>query len=183
MSSYWENIFNAEETEKFSDPSKADQTKDGQISIFNSWTRLAKLENVAKLKDVFIYLERKRGEVGYVLEYKLENGDTRQIFVKRKEEKAEEATDIPISIQVGTKWDVKELVFRDPGGLISTQLPIHASLRFHNVHEKFHAVAVIQDPSGQPADQIEMDIPEGKFDKTVIIHRCLVSYRFSMDVF
>lgn len=176
MNSYWENIYNAEETERFSDPSKADITKDGQISIFNSWKRLAKLDGSAKLTDVHIYLERKRAEVGYVLEYKLENGDTRQIYVKKKDEPNNESDEIPISIQVktilchllhsifqiGTKWDVKELVFRDPGGLISTQLPIHASLRFHNVHEKFHAIAVIQDPSGTPADQIEMDIPEGK---------------------
>ncbi|CBY09500.1 unnamed protein product [Oikopleura dioica] len=160
LNSYWENIYNAEETERFSDPSKADITKDGQISIFNSWKRLAKLDGSAKLTDVHIYLERKRAEVGYVLEYKLENGDTRQIYVKKKDEPNNESDEIPISIQIGTKWDVKELVFRDPGGLISTQLPIHASLRFHNVHEKFHAIAVIQDPSGTPADQIEMDIPE-----------------------
>jgi len=30
------------------------------------------------------------------------------------------------------------------------------------VTEKFKAVALIQDPSGLPVDQLEMEIPEGK---------------------
>ena len=48
------------------------------------------------------------------------------------------------------------------GGLSGPFSKVHASFRFKHVTEKFKAVALIQDPSGLPVDQLEMEIPEGK---------------------
>ena len=47
--------------------------------------------------------------------------------------------------------------------MIGSLSNVHASFRFQNVQKKFQAVAVIQDPSGYPADQLDMEIPEGTF--------------------
>ena len=48
------------------------------------------------------------------------------------------------------------------GGISGPFSKVHASFRFKHVTEKFKAVALIQDPSGLPVDQLEMEIPEGK---------------------
>lgn len=152
---YWENIFNYDEVNDFS---KSDSSRDGKRTFFDSWLRLA-TSKLAFLKDVNIFLDAATPEVGYVLSYS-ENGEEKESFVKRIPKEITADIDIPVNIEVGTNWDVKELVFRDPGGVITTLNPIHVSFRFKNIREKIKVVAVVQDPAGVPADQIDMDIPE-----------------------
>lgn len=75
--------------------------------------------------------------------------------------KPENEDEIEVEIQTGTNWDVKELVFRDLGGLTGTFSKVFTSIRFKNVATKFKAVALVQDPTGRAVDQLEMEIPEG----------------------
>jgi len=140
------------------------------------------------IRDVTIYqVESSAGEKqieGYVLTM-VTGSETWEAFIKRCPNQIKTNNDeIEVEIKTGTNWDVKELVFRDPGitynqmihnymthtnvlmicsgGLSGPFSKIYISLRFKNVSKQFKAVALVQDPSGLPVDELEMEIPEGK---------------------
>ena len=74
------------------------------------------------IRDVTVYqVESSAGEKeieGYVLTM-VTGSETWEAFVKRCDESREgDKDEMEVEIKTGTNWDVKELVFRDPGTMI-----------------------------------------------------------------
>lgn len=177
IQSYWENIWSSKDHKSINE-NKPDWGYDAKLSVFGSWDRDSRKkafgsrygEFSTAVSDVTIF-QTEQNQVktgyGYVMRFTSTDPATEKPLVwesfvtpVRRQEETEEETDIKVEVSTGANWDVKELVFRDPGGIVGTFSPVHVSFRFKNVQKKFQAVAVVQDPSGYPADQLDMEIPE-----------------------
>merc|ERR1711935_97695 len=175
IKAYWENLYNVQ----FDRGGKEDFTFDGRRTIFESWRRRftrhppvtqAKLPGTTRIADVTLYQteddQGKKMDYSYVITF--ENGHVKwegKVDKPVFHSKPDNDDEIEVEIQTGTNWDVKELVFRDLGGLTGTFSKVFPSIRFKNVKSKFKAVALIQDPTGRAVDQLEMEIPEDEKTK------------------
>ena len=116
---------------------QADWSTDAKLTLFASWQRSSEIRAFGEnrknfnthLQDVTIYkeeLNQKPVRFGYVLlflstekcnvdncrEFKWESFVT---TINRQNPVDEKNGEVSVEVAVGSNWDVKELVFRDPG--------------------------------------------------------------------
>ena len=129
MDAYWENVFSADDT--------ISRPGDSQFSVYHSFLRRF-LENVggrarggasclsqASVKDVVVYVKGERF-AGFVVSVETmdsgERGDFEALFSPVshvvKHEVHRDAANRIRSLEVGSKWDAKESIFRNYGNIL-----------------------------------------------------------------
>ena len=163
--SYWENYWDRDFDNK---PENKEKThKMTQLVEFSGHT-LDQLISVSifKQKDIF---------KGFVLN--LENFDThkddavRQIYLKRKDSASKaklikNKNDSILSksigdVNVGSGWDVKELIFRDFGCISNIEDNLHISVLWHDVTSEFFVTALILSPKGEVITGVDLKLAKG----------------------
>jgi len=64
-------------------------------------------------------------------------------------------------VGVGSNWDVKELIFRDWGGIVTTDDKGHLSVMWHKVQSEFKVACIVVGPNGKIVTSADLTLAKG----------------------
>ena len=140
---YWESAWER-------DFDAGDEKKTHVFSMFSEFAGV----NFKHVDSVFMFKQQDNFK-GYVI-----LTDTKEYFVEIKGTNPDikkPGTLISNSIGqvgVGSNWDVKELIFRDWGGVVTTDDKGHLSVMWHKVQSEFKVACIVVGPNGKIVTEV-----------------------------
>lgn len=153
FNSYWESVWERE----------FDNDNDYKKHVYGLFAKYLDID-FTSVKSVHAY---KKEDVftGYILI--TDTSPPKEYFLRRKSRLAKILTERARlsgnirEVDVGSNWDVKELIFRDWGGIVTTSNKPHISVLWNQVTEAYKVVCMVIDPNGRLVTTADLTTAKG----------------------